>query len=341
MTHDVIALIEHYGLVLVFLNVLVDQAGAPIPATPTLIVAGALAASGALPITAIVALAVIASLLGDLPWYWAGRRFGGGVLRMLCRISLSPDSCVRRSEVHFERWGRRLLIVSKFVPGLSTIAPPLAGAMGLPLALFLPLDGIGSLLWAGVPVALGHYFAAQVDTILVALANAGTAALEFVAASLIAYILAKWWRRQSLLAALRMGRISVEELHRAMAVGKAPLVVDVRSMASRRRDGRVLPGALLADIDGVGRSLQGIPLDHELVIYCNCPNEASAASAAKLLMAKGYKHVRPMQGGLDAWTAAGYPVGRLPPQAGNPPPVLTIGREAPPARCRPRRPGAA
>ena len=311
MAHEAITLIAQYGLLLVFVNVLVEQAGAPVPAMPTLVVAGAVAASGDLSITAILLVSLVACLLGDLPWYWAGRHFGGAMMRTLCRISLSPDSCVRNSEVQFERWGGRMLVVAKFVPGLSTVAPPLVGAMGLPLHLFLLLDGVASLLWAGVPVALGYIFAAQIDSLLAALANAGTLALELVLGLFALYIVGKWWRRRSLLVALRMARITVRELHDAMTDGKAPLIVDVRSKTSRRLDGRILPGALLADLDSVDQALHDVPLDQELVIYCNCPNEATSASAARALMAKGYRHVRPLQGGLDAWGAAGYPVQRL------------------------------
>ena len=311
MADEVVALIAQYGLLLVFVNVLVEQAGAPVPAMPTLVVAGAVAASGDLSLAAILVVALVACLLGDLPWYWAGRHFGGAVMRTLCRISLSPDSCVRNSEMQFERWGRRMLVVAKFVPGLSTVAPPLVGAMGLPLHLFLLLDGLASLLWAGVPVALGYVFAAQIDSLLAALANAGTLALELVLGLFALYIVGKWWRRRSLLIALRMARITVQELHDAMTDGKAPLIVDVRSKTSRRLDGRILPGALLADLDSVDQVLHDVSLDQELVIYCNCPNEATSASAARALMAKGYRHVRPLQGGLDAWGAAGYPVQRL------------------------------
>ena len=312
MAHEAITLIAQYGLLLVFVNVLVEQAGAPVPAMPTLVVAGAVAAGGDLSLAAILLVSLVACLLGDLPWYWAGRHFGGAMMRTLCRISLSPDSCVRNSEVQFERWGGRMLVVAKFVPGLSIVAPPLVGAMGLPLHLFLLLDGAASLLWAGAPVVLGYIFATQIDSLLAALANAGTLALELVLGLFALYIAGKWWRRRSLLVALRMARITVRELHDAMTDGKAPLIVDVRSKTSRRLDGRILPGALLADLDSVDEALHDVPLGQELVIYCNCPNEATSASAARALMARGYRHVRPLQGGLDAWGAAGYPVQRLP-----------------------------
>lgn len=313
MAHDIILLIAQYGLLLVFLNVLIEQVGAPVPAVPTLMVAGALAANGSLPLAGVVGLALLACLLGDLLWYWAGRRYGGGVMRTICRISLSPDSCVKQSELHFQRWRGQMLLVAKFIPGLSTVAPPLVGAMGLRLATFLWLDGLGSLLWIGVAVALGYAFAGQIDVLLAALANAGTVALELVLGLLALYVAVKWWQRRRLLRALGMARISVDELHRAMAGEHGPLVLDVRSEAARQLDSRQIPGALLAGMSTVGEAVRGVPLDRELVIYCSCPNEVSAAKAAQLLGTLGYRRVRPLLGGLDAWARAGFTVDHLAP----------------------------
>ncbi|WP_200949150.1 DedA family protein/thiosulfate sulfurtransferase GlpE [Frateuria sp. Soil773] len=307
-----IVLIAQYGLLLVFFNVLVEQAGVPVPAVPTLVVAGALGANDRLPLAGVVLAAVLACLLSDLLWYWAGRRFGSRVMRTICRISLSLDSCVKQSELHFQRWRGRELLIAKFVPGLSTVAPPLVGAMGLRAGTFVLLDGLGSLLWVGVAVGLGYAFTAQVDGLLAALASAGTVAFELLLVLLALYIAAKWWQRRRLLVALRMARITVEELNQSIAEGRAPVVVDVRSQAARQLDTRVIPGAVLADLEGIGQVLQGVPPDRELVIYCSCPNEVSAARAAKLLMAIGYHRVRPLLGGLDAWDAAGYGVDHLP-----------------------------
>lgn len=200
MAHDVVGLIAQYGLLLLFVNVLLEQAGAPMPAAPALVVAGALAAGGEL-----------------------------------------------------------------------SIGPILLGAMGLPLHLFLLLDGLASLLWTATPVALGYLFAAQIESVLAALTSVDSAALELVLALFALYLVVKWWRRRSLLIALRMSRITVQDLRRAMTEGKHPLVVDVRSKTSRRLDPRIVPGALLADFGCVDRALHNVPLDHELVIYCNCP----------------------------------------------------------------------
>lgn len=312
MAHDLIALIAHYGLFVVFINVLAEQAGVPVPAVPTLVVAGALAAGDRLPLPGVLLAALAASLISDTGWYLAGRRFGGGVMRTLCRISLSPDSCVKQSELRFQRWRGRMLLVAKFVPGLSTVAPPLVGAMGLRPGAFLLLDGVGSLLWAGAAVGVGYVFAPQIDRVIDAIEQAGVVALQGLAVLLVLYIVVKWWQRHRLLVSLRMARISVEDLNEAIAAGRNPVVVDVRSSAARLLDGRAIPGALLADLEGVHLALADVPRDRELVIYCSCPNEVSAAKAASLLMSLGYRNVRPLQGGLEAWQEAGYPVATLP-----------------------------
>lgn len=312
MAHHIVELIAQYGLLLVFINVLVEQAGAPVPAVPTMIVAGALAAADRLPLAGVLLVAVVACLLADFAWYAAGRRFGGGVMRTLCRISLSPDSCVKQSELHFQRWRGGVLLLAKFVPGLSTVAPPLVGAMGLRPAPFALFDGLGSLLWVGVAVCLGYVFANQIDYVLDALASAGSVALMLLCGLLALYIVAKWWQRHRLLRTLRMARITVQELNAAIVAGKMPAIIDVRSEAARMMDARVIPGALLADVNSVDRIVGEVPIESELVIYCTCPNEASAALVAKALMARGYKRVRPLLGGLDAWYAAGYPVDQLP-----------------------------
>ncbi len=320
MAHEIIALITEYGVLLVFLNVLLTQLGAPLPAVPTLVVAGTLAAGGQVAPAAAIGAAVAGAVLGDLAWFSAGRRYGAGVMRLLCRISLSPDSCVARSELQFQRWRGRVLLVAKFVPGLSTVSSSLVGAMGLRLPVFVLFDGLGSLWWAALAVGLGYLFAAQVDGLLAAIASAGTVAIELLAGLLALYVLLRWWRRRRLLRSLRMARISVDELYRKIADGNAPVVVDVRPAQTRQLDTRVVPGALLVDDGSLEQVLRGVPLDRELVVYCNCPNEVSAARAAKLLMARGYRQVRPLQGGLEAWDAAGYGVQHLPPADAATPP---------------------
>ena len=311
MASHIIALIAEYGAILVFFNVLLEQAGLPLPAVPTLVVAGALAATGRLPLETVAAAAVLGCLLSDLAWYWAGRRFGVGIMRTICRISLSPDSCVKQSEGRFVRWRGQVLLIAKFVPGLSTVAPPLVGAMGMRPLTFVGLDALGALIWAGVAIGLGYAFATQIDQVLAVISRAGTVALEMVGTLLVLYIAAKWWQRWHLLHDLRMARITVDELAQDMASGKSPVIIDVRSRATRLIDPRIIPGSVVADMQGIADALHDVPKDRELIIYCACPNEVSAAKAAKTLVDLGYRRVRPLRGGIDAWDAAGYAIERL------------------------------
>ena len=305
---ELVDLVARYGLLLVFLNVLVEQVGLPVPAVPTLVVAGAAAAAGKLSAASVFGVAVLACYIGDGLWFAGGRIYGRRVLTLLCRVSLSPDSCVRQSEYHFERWGKAVLIVSKFVPGLSAVTPPLAGAMRMGWPSFIVLNGIGIAIWAGLPIAAGMLFSGQIESVVRLLEHYGLAALMLIGAVLAAYIAFKWWERRRFYRALRLARITVEELSGLMQGGKQPIVVDVRSAVSRKADARVIPGALLMDPAELDARLRELPRDRDIIFYCTCPNEASAAQLAKRLIEMGYTRARPLQGGLDAWLAAGNPV---------------------------------
>src|SRR5260370_30085679 len=177
---QVVGPVGHYGLVLIFINVLLGEVGLPVPAVPTLIVAGAAAAAGQLSAGAVFGVAVLACYIGDGLWFAGGRIYGRRVLRLLCRVSLSPDSCVSQSEYHFERWGKAVLIVSKFVPGLSAVAPPLAGAMRMGWPSFIFLNGIGIALWAGLPIGAGMLFSREIERVIGALDRYGALGVELV-----------------------------------------------------------------------------------------------------------------------------------------------------------------
>jgi membrane protein DedA with SNARE-associated domain/rhodanese-related sulfurtransferase len=302
-----IELIEQYGLSFVFLNVLVEQAGVPLPAYPTLIVAGALLAQADYSLLQVLAAAVAASLAADLAWFAGGARFGRPVLRTLCRISLSPDSCVRQTESIYTRWGAPSLLVAKFVPGFSAVATALAGSVGTRWPVFTLFDSLGALLWAGVAVALGSIFASAVRDILDVLEALGKAGLLVIAGGFGLVILLKWWQRQRFYRQLRMDRITVDELRAMLDEGRAPSVLDVRSASSQLRDGRI-PGATSVDSHNLHHAISSLTPAGEVVVYCACPNEASAALIAKQLMKLGFSRVRPLQGGIDAWIAAGYVV---------------------------------
>jgi membrane protein DedA with SNARE-associated domain/rhodanese-related sulfurtransferase len=308
------------GLGLVFVNVLLDQLGLPVPAVPTLVVAGALVAVDRLSAPGLCALAVGACMIADGVWYTAGRLYGGRVMRLLCRISLSPDSCVAQTQSGFERWGAKLLLVAKFIPGLSLVAPPLAGATRMRWGHFLAFSFAGSVLWVGVALAAGSLLHAEILELLPRAAQLGGAALGALLALLACYIGWKWWERRRFYAALNMARISVTELHEQLASGAGPVIVDVRSPTAQLVELRRIPGALHLPAREVGQHVSRLPRDRDIVLYCTCPNEASAAEAARLLMKLGYQRVRPLRGGLDAWIEAGYAIEPLAaPIAGAPP----------------------
>ncbi|HSI57037.1 MAG TPA: DedA family protein/thiosulfate sulfurtransferase GlpE [Ideonella sp.] len=303
-----IELITRYGVAFLFVWVLVEQAGVPLPAYPLLLVGGSLAAAGQHSVLALLGTAVLACLVADSLWYLAGRRFGSRVLRVLCRLSLSADGCVRQTEGIFERWGAPSLLLAKFVPGFASVATAMAGATGIRKLPFLAYDAVGAALWAGVGLALGWIFAAAVEDVLAVLEQMGRWGLLLLAVLLAAFVATKAWRRYQFRAQLRMDRISVESLAQMFERGETPVVVDVRSPFGHS-EGRI-PGAILVNNDDWPAALAAPSDDAVVVVYCACPNEASAAVVAKKLMQRGFKKVRPLKGGIDAWRAAGLTLER-------------------------------
>jgi membrane protein DedA with SNARE-associated domain/rhodanese-related sulfurtransferase len=300
--------LSQYGLGLVALNVLLNQLGLPVPVVPTLIVAGAVAANGQLPFAGLFFLSVLACVLADSLWYWVGRKYGIRVLKTLCRVSLEPDSCVSETQGRFERWGVNSLLIAKFVPGLATIAPPLAGAMRIGWARFVALSTVAAMLWVGAGLLAGMLFKTQIELLLIRLDDIGSMAFGLAIILLGVYVAYKWWERTRFYKALRMARISVVELQRLIQNGSEPLIIDVRSSSARDLEPRWIPGAVHISLPDVDARLKDLPRERDIILYCTCPSEASAARVARILMNHGFKRVRPLHGGLDAWVAAGYAV---------------------------------
>ena len=306
MSH-VIAMIQQYGLGFVFLNVLALQAGLPIPAYPTLIVAGAYAAIGGDPLWALVLVGIAAALIADTGWYVAGRRFGLRILNTLCRVSLSQDSCVRQTETIFQRFGPASMLFAKFVPGFASVATALAGALRLRYWVFLVFDAIGAGLWVSVGLGLGFLFRDAISDLMDKLASLGKYGSMLVAFGFVAWILLKWWRRRLFIKQLRMDRVSVDELRDLIDANKASAIVDVRSPLTQAATGRI-PGALTIDIKNIAKGFDGVAKDDEVIVYCACPNEATAVKVAQQLRKLGFKRIRPLHGGIDAWIGAGNEV---------------------------------
>ena len=311
---SLVALVVTHGTALVFAATLAARIGAPVPAAPFLVIAGGLAAAGHLSWVAALAAAIIANILGDGLWFWAGRRHGYRVLRLLCRISISPDSCVRQSEAFILRWGGSSLIAAKFIPGVSVVAPPMAGALGMSLTAFLGFETLAAAIWASLFLGLGWIFADQIQRVMDLLSTLGVVAVVALLVVAAAYLAVRLWRRRQFLAGMAMPRIGVAELRALLDGDNVPTIIDVRSGAARTLDERRIPGAIGVELRDIGRLAKELPRDRELVLYCNCPNEASAASAAGQLAAAGFTRVRPLAGGLEAWVASGHRVESHPPR---------------------------
>jgi membrane protein DedA with SNARE-associated domain/rhodanese-related sulfurtransferase len=308
LTQELLQNFGEYGVALVALNVLLNQIGLPVPVVPTLLLAGAVGARGHVSLAAIFAASVAACLIADCGWYWVGRKYGIRVLKTLCRISLEPDSCVSQTQGQFERWGVNSLVIAKFVPGLATIAPPLAGAMRLGWPRFVSLSLLAAALWVGAGLSAGVLFTAQIEGLLTRLDRIGGVAVGMAVLLLGAYIAFKWWERRRFYKVLRMARISVAELNDLIRSGSQPLIIDVRSPTARALEPCWIPGAVHISLPDPDVHLKELPKDREIILYCTCPSEASAARVAKTLMNRGFRRVRPLHGGLDAWLAAGYAV---------------------------------
>jgi membrane protein DedA with SNARE-associated domain/rhodanese-related sulfurtransferase len=319
--HSIVFLIEHYGLIAVFVSVLVDESGFPIPSYPLLMAAAALAPVSPYALSGIVAAGMAGALMADFAWFWSGRLYGLRVLRLLCRISLSPDSCVRDTEAMALRLGPASLTLSKFVPGFSNIAPALAGSARTSLAGFVLFDGIGALVYVGLAVLLGAVFRDAVEDVLAVLVLWGKWGVLFLAGALGLFLAVKWGQRRRFMRQLRMDRITVDELQALIRDGVCPVILDVRPQTVRLREG-VIPGAVGASASELADIRQAFSREAEIIVYCSCPNEASAAHAARHLKQAGFKKIRPLLGGIEAWALAGYPVEQVAPPREAPKGVL-------------------
>ena len=267
-TNETVGFLVRHGYSIVFVSVLVEQLGLPIPAMPVLLAAGAVAGSGKLSVWLVLALAVAAALLGDAVWFEIGRRRGAKVLNLLCRISLEPDSCVRNTEATFARHGSKSLLVAKFVPGLSTAAPPLAGVFQMRFRRFLLFDSAGTLVWAGGFIALGYAFSRQVEGIADRAGELGGWLLVLLAGALAAYLGWKYFERQRFLHDLRVARITPEELLGKLDGGEEVVIVDLRHALDLQSDPVVIPGARHVVMEEFEQRHDIIPRDREIVLYC-------------------------------------------------------------------------
>jgi membrane protein DedA with SNARE-associated domain/rhodanese-related sulfurtransferase len=302
-----------HGLPLLFAAVFLEQLGLPLPAVPWLMAAGALAAAGKLSLPLGLGVTVVACVVADALWFYLGRYRGNQMLGLLCRMSLEPDSCVRRTQNAFTKYGVQGLLIAKFVPGMGLMAPPLAGMFGVGVDRFLVVDALGSLLYGACFLALGYSFSNQIEQLVAALGRVGGGTLSLLAGVAALYVLYKYWQRRRLLRELRMARITVDELRRKLEAGEDIVILDLRSKAAVEQDPYLIQGAIHLGMEELDSRQHEIPRDREVVLYCSCPNEVSSARAALRLHRRGYTRVRPLLGGIDAWREQNYPVQPRPP----------------------------
>ena len=316
MTQTIEFVVRH-GYLLVFAWVFAEQAGLPVPSAPLLLAAGALAGTHRMNLGMAIGVAVLGAVASDSMWYEIGRRKGVRVLQFLCRISLEPDSCVRRTQISFTRNGPRVLLGAKFIPGLNAMAAPLSGIIHMEWRKFLLFDAVGAFAWVGAFTITGYTFSGQLDRVAASAAYLGGWLLVLVVAAFAGYVLWKFYKRRRFLHKLKIARITPEELKEKLDAGEDVLIVDLRHSLDFEASPETIPGALRVDAAELEEASTVIPRDREIVLFCGCPNEVTAARLALLLRSKGITRIRPLAGGYEGWRSRGFPMGVAKDESGN------------------------
>jgi membrane protein DedA with SNARE-associated domain len=266
--HSTLEFLIKHGYVVLLAWVFAEQLGMPIPSLPVVLAAGALAGTGHLSFWASLFFVAIAALSADSFWYVLGRTRGIRILQFLCKISLEPDSCVRRTEGIFAKQGARSLLAAKFIPGLSTVAPPLAGIFHMRARKFLLYDGLGSMVWGGSILGTGYIFSSEIERIAERAARLGGSLAVLIIAALAGYIAWKYFARQKFLRDLRIARITPEELKKEIDAGVELVIVDLRHSMDFEADPETIPGAFRMDAKELEEKNDRLPRDREVILYC-------------------------------------------------------------------------
>jgi membrane protein DedA with SNARE-associated domain/rhodanese-related sulfurtransferase len=308
--NEIVEFLVRHGYSLLFAWVLAEEAGLPLPSAPVLLAAGALAGRRRMYLPVVVAVPLLAATMCDTFWYILGRRRGVAVLRFICRISLEPDSCVRRTQLSFERRGAWALVIAKFVPGLSAMTAPLAGISRMRWRRFALLDALGALLWSSAYIAAGFVFSSKLERVLAFLSFLGSGLLVLLLTALAGYIGWKWQNRRQFLRKLRIARITPEELKQRMDAREDVVIVDLRHTLEFDAEPQTIYGAVRMDPADLEEAIEVIPRDREIILFCSCPNEATAAQMALRLRSRGITRIRPLAEGLEGWRKRGFPMQR-------------------------------
>ena len=303
----------HYAYLIIFLWVLVEQIGIPIPSVPVLLTAGTLSATHRVSFIGITIAMLAACLVSDTVWFSLGRRYGNSVLKLLCRLSFEASTCVSKTEGYFTRRGAVTLLFAKFVPGLSTVAAPIAGQTGMAYPRFLMWDLAGSLIWGEAFILAGRFFGDLAKKSAPFFAWLGHFAIFIFAAMVLGFLAHRIWKQRKFLQQVRELRLEPSELKEMLDVAEKggttpPFIVDLRHPLDYLPDPRVLPGALRIGPNELKQHSEIIPRDRDVILYCTCPSEETSAKLALQLHKMGVYRVRPLRGGFDGWKEAGYPL---------------------------------
>lgn len=264
---QILALVERHGYALLFFWVLAEQSAIPLPSVPLLLAVGTLIQAGGLNVVSAILCCVIAALFADTLWFGLGKHRGRQVLRLVCRVSLEPDSCVRQTENAFVKYGMRSLLVSKFVPGLNSVAAPLAGHSGTQYLRFALYDVAGALVWSGTYICLGYLFSHELVRIAGFASRMGSSLVLLVITVFAGWIAWKWTQRRRFLKQLRVARITPAELQQRLSAGEELFVVDLRS--GLYGEPALIPGAVRISPEDLTTRRQEIPRDREIVLFCS------------------------------------------------------------------------
>ena len=305
---DSLQFLDRYGVVILPALAVAEQIGLPLPAVPALLAVGALAAHGRSSIPLVLGAISVAALAIDFVWYELGRRRGARVLVRLCQLSLEADSWLRRAESTFARYGARSMLAAKFIPGLTTVMPPLAGVFAITRGRFALYDLAGVLLWAGTWLALGYFFSDAIVLIAAKASALGRMLGLVIATALAGYILVKYGRRRLFLKKLRTAPVSPEALKRRLDAGDDVTIIDLRTALDVAATPYAIPGSRWLADDAIDEHEVELLRSRDVVLYCASPNDATSARVALQLKHTGISRVRPLEGGLAAWMALNLPV---------------------------------
>lgn len=257
-----------HGYWVLFLNIFAEQLALPLPALPALLAMGALAGLGHFSFALSLLLAVTACLICDQVWYRLGRVRGHSILRLICKISLEPDTCVSNTKSSFARWGAWSLVFAKFIPGLSAVAAPMAGLTRMPASRFLIADFAGSLFWTGTYLTLGYLFRNQLEELALSVGRFGGSMVTLALIGVGAYIGFKFLQRRRFLRDLRVARVTPEEVWAMLESGEEVAIVDLRDPVEVELRGLRLPGATWIGMGDMESRQADIPRDKEVILYC-------------------------------------------------------------------------